>query len=290
VWPKQRGRTKKRIDTTLVKRFIERELLPLRVTKSARSKTPREKQYALTQSLNWWVTEGPWPPIPNGPLIAVADAVVKYLGTQWQSWYFIVVRSVHSDEAVMLPPYHQQGTEVTSGWLHAFARVDAQVHERIVALVSDGHRGLRKVAHDAGWLQQRCHFHLLKRLQAQRSRWPTGRHREEAERIYRHTKAVLTTTRPITHDLAVLRELAETSTSREVRVVIRGFLSNYEDFRTYLRHPELHLPTTSNTAESLVGMVESMATRSRGFKGPVAFHKWIIALIKVKKKIKCRPG
>lgn len=262
--------------------------MPLRVQRRGVKTTLNQRQYSLSQSLEYLVRYTPWPEVPAGPLVAIADGMVKYLDKQWHSWYFILVRPVDDDKAILLPPHHQATRELAPSWTAAFAAVPDDVRERIVALVSDGHRGLTKAASHHGWLHQRCHFHHLKRLQAQRSRWQTGRHRTEAEALYVHTKAVLTHPDHLEPHLEALAELARTSTSREIRKVVSGFLTSYQDYRTYLEHPELNLPTTTNTAESFVGLVRDMSRRARGFRSVRTFNKWIIALVKTKKTIHCR--
>lgn len=216
--------------------------------------------------------------------------MVKYLNGRWHTWYFLLVRSTTGTRATILPPYHRVGTETTPGWEEALSHLSPTTRGAIVALVSDGHRGLVLGAQRQGWLMQRCHFHLLKRLQAQRSRWRTGRNREEAEVIHTAVTTVLSTTkqRTLADALDTIEHVRTTSTSREVRTILSGFLANYRDFQTYLTHPHLNLPTTSNTAEVLVGLTEELSRRARGFRTVAALNEWITVLVKVRKTISCK--
>jgi len=288
VWKRARGRKIKRVQRDLASRYVAREVLPMRVER--RNQTRNQRQYALEKSRRWFAVHAPWPEIPDGPLVVIADGLVKYLDRHWHTWYFILVRSTRSDRAVILPSYHQEGTEIISGWRRAFENVPKNTRERIVALVSDGHRGLVDKANEEGWLIQRCHFHVLKRLQSQRSRWRKGRHQEEAEKIYACVSALLTETDEgkLDRNLRHLTTLKNNTTSREVHKVLRGFLRNYQDYRTYLNYPELNLPATNNTSETLVGLVERLAQQARGFRNPDTFNEWICVLFKTKKFIYCR--
>ena len=69
----------------------------------------------------------------------------------------------------------------------------------------------------------------------------------------------------------------------------RHFLANYQDYRTYLSHPTLRLPTTNNTAETLVHLIETLSQKARGFRRVQTLNEWITVLIKVRKQIYCRP-
>lgn len=291
VRPRRRGRCRKRAHKTLAQQFVHNEILPARVHRRGTPQSTHQRHRTLARSRQWSAHQLPDPQPPRqGQLILIADGLVKYLDGKWHTWYCLLVRSVHSDHAVILPPYHRQGTEVVAGWDEAIKSIPAHTQKRIVALVSDGHRGLVRVASQQDWMHQRCHFHLIKRLQAQRSRWSKGRHCTEAHRIYTAVNTILTDThepavRTALHEIEVL---AQRTHSREVQVVLRGFRHNYREYRTYLDHPELRLPTTSNTAESFINLIERLCSRARGFRSVRVLNEWIAVLIKTKQTIACR--
>lgn len=116
------------------------------------------------------------------------------------------------------------------------------------------------------------------------------RHYEEGKRIYELVKTVLTA--PDEQILApVINELEEiswTSNSPGIRTVLGGFVNHYQDYRTYLTRSDLRLPTTNNTAETLVGLIEELSRRGRGFRTVQTFNKWIAAIIKIRKTVRCR--
>ena len=286
VWKTKRGRKNLRVSTDLAHRFILHRVLPTRV--GNRNKL----QYRLARSRTLCAQRLPWPTVPaHGTLIAVADALVKYLEGTWQTWYFILVRRPEDNEAVILPPFYQAGTETLSGWYEAFERVDPSVEKRITALVCDGHRGLSSVAKWRGWKLQRCQFHLVSRIQSRRSKWKSSQHYEEGKRLYALVKRVFTepdesALQPLINEL---EEIGWHTSSRGLKDTLKGFVTNYEEFRTYLRHPELRLPITNNTAETLNSLIEEVCSRARGFKSISVLEEWITCICKTRKTIRCAP-
>ena len=241
--------------------------------------------------LSQFLHHTPWPVLPpRGPLILIADARVKYIaGYGWLTTHFLFLRPVETVEAMILPPFWRRGTEVVAGWRDAMDTLSPEVKQRIVALVCDGHNGLVSEARWQGWILQRCHFHLLKRIQSRRSRFRIARHKQEADTIFSHARRVLES--PLGTDLVpslnTLEEIGWTSSSPEIRKVLSGFVRNFEDYRAYLKHPQLRLPATNNTAESFNQRVQELVHRARGFRSVTSLKHWIEALIKHKKKIKC---
>lgn len=233
----------------------------------------------------------PWPAYPSaGPCILIADAFLQCIEHAWYTWYCILVRPVEGDDAIILKPFCRRGTEVARVWQEAFGSVPEELMERTVALVSDGHTGLILEARRRGWRIQRCHFHLIARLQQKRSPWRRGFHTAEGKRLSRLATVCLATRskRVLDHSLRALAVLRDRTTSRDVRRMLSGFFANYEDYRTYLHYPELRLPVTSNTAEALIGLIRELCHRAHGFRTVRSMNSWIEALVKVRKSIKCR--
>lgn len=288
AWKKKRGRRRLRIHTASAQAFIEHRRAPIRKQAGTRNKN----QYRLARSRSYAAKHLSWPAIPEGgDVIAVADALVKHLEGRWHTWYFILVRPIDGTDAVILPPHYRSGTEVSGGWREAFDAVDQTLQSRIKALVCDGHRGLVAEAKWKEWRLQRCHFHLIARLQSRRSKWRTSRHYEEGKHIYELAKRVLTeqNIQIIQTALNELEEISWSNSSSDIRKVLSGLVRYYEDYRTYLAHPNLRLPVTNNTAESLIGLIEEMGRRGRGFRTVQALNEWIMALVKTRKTIQCRP-
>ena len=150
----------------------------------------------------------------------------------------------------------------------------------------------------AGWSTMRWggtgwssgHFHLLAAIGGRRSRSRRSRHKVEGDRVYALVKRVLSENdeKTIPKLLLQIDDEALNTSSPELRKYLRGFLNCWEDFRSYLYHPKLNLPTTNNTAESLAGCFTELLHRARGFSTLASIEKWFAAFAKYKKTIKCR--
>ena len=290
VWRKKLGRKRKRGATEFVENFLNREIASLSSLARKRGYSESYVQKKLKRSRDSFILKTAWSPMPEGGLIAIADAVVELVEKRWRTVHLILVRQISGDSAVILPPFIRNGTETCDGWRQAFEQAPREVLARIQALVCDGHRGLVNEGHWRKWVMQRCHFHLLARIQSRRSRWQIARHKEEAETIFKNIHLVLENDdkKEIAKALNLLEEIGWLSTSPEIRKVLSGFVNNYVEFRSYLIHPKLNLPTTNNTAESLASSIADLKHRMRGFPTMESFTQWIIALLKFKKTLKCR--
>lgn len=279
---KKRGRKKfRRTPDRAIKYLVNREVAHLRNTSFYRRVISRD---TLIKQL-------PWPQVPHlEPVIVIADAFLQYIEHAWHTWYCILVRPIASEDAVILEPFCRKGTEVVLGWHEAFARIPDNLVSRVKVLVCDGHTGLILEAKRHHWHIQRCQFHLIARLQQCRSRFARGFHQEEGRRIFQSITTALTTwsSSSLARSLKRIAIISKHTGSREIRRMLSGFLTNHEDYRTCLRYPEWHLPATSNTAEALIGLIRDLCRRARGFRTVRTMHRWIEALVKTRKTIKCR--
>lgn len=292
VWQRRRGRKRLRSQISRAAAFILHRRLPVRMPGTGPRQTRHQRQYRLAASRKALIERIPFPPVPaDGHLVMVADAVLKFLNGAWHTWYFFFVRTPAEDEATILAPLYRPGTETVAGWRQAFDMIPPDVSARIAALVCDGYVGLAQEARWRGWLLQRCQFHLLARIQSRRSRGKSGRRQEEGKMLFGLVREASTTTDAdvLARALARIEEYAWHIRSRELKNVLMGFVNHADDYRTYLRHPELRLPITNNTAEAFVGLVEDLGRRARGFRTVSALHEWIVALVKVRRKIRCAP-
>lgn len=234
--------------------------------------------------------ETPWPKVPEGPLIAIADGIIEFFKGEKYTVYIILVRSINSSRACILPPYMRKGGEVVLGWQESFAQIPVDVFSRIEGLVCDGHGGLVRLARSNRWVLQRCHFHLLARIGHYASFGSCNRTRNVGTRIKRLVEIVLYRKSPEEVSLALeaLEKIRNTITSRSFKTVISGFLRNYQDFRSYLNYPQYFLPTTSNSVEFLNSRIRDLQYRARGFRTPQSFFTWITGLCKYRKTQTCR--
>lgn len=289
LWKCSRGRNRKRINHNLVKAFLNRETIATSKKAEKRKQPESTLQDALRRSRDDFLLREAYAPVPPGDLIMVADAVIEFIRGRWITTYLMLLRSVSGDTAIILPPFFRRGTEVYMGWSEAFETIPKTAQIRIKALVCDGHVGLVGEAKERTWVLGRCHFHLLARIQSRRSLSFIARNKDEAAKIFLNVRTVLYSgdEKKILAALNVIEEIGWISKSPTIRTTLSGFVKHYEDYRTYLQYPDLHLPTTNNTAESLASLIGDLKYKLKGFKTEASLKSWITALIKFRKKMKC---
>jgi hypothetical protein len=289
IWKKKVGRKKKRISTELVKSFFRHEISSMSFISRKKSMSESFVQKEMIKSRDLFVKKTSWQEVPDGDLLLIADAVVEMVENKWRTIYLILARSIKDSQAIILPPFIISFVETPFGWHQAFENVPPAILGRVRAVVCDGHRGILYEARDRNWIVQRCHFHLIARIQSRRSRYALSRNKEESKKIFNHVGVVLKSTeqKEIQKSLNILEEIGWISKSREIRTTLNGFATNYKNFRSYIDYPELNLPITSNTAESLASTIADLKRRMRGFPTMNSFEKWIIALLKFRQNIKC---
>lgn len=286
---RKKGRKKKRVNHSLLVRYLNKEITSLNSLYHRSPEKTAQMSYRLRQSLVDYMSR-PWPIIPKGEdLIVIADAMFKrHLGKSY-TVYFILIKEVASQNAIIVKPYILAGKESALGWKRAFAKLPKRTSSSIKVMVSDGHKGILKIARQHDWLIQRCHFHLISSFQGRRSKSKYSFHRNEGRLLYRATIKAITTTdeKILRKSLETIRQIATTAASPRFRYMLNGFLKDYERFRTYLKYPKLNIPKTSNSAESLVSGARELCSRAKGFKTMKSVKLWIYAYAKNKKTIVC---
>lgn len=235
----------------------------------------------------------PWPlRIPRGRCILVSDGLwFTFGGTRWVV-YCCALRSVRGDRAVFLRPILIPGAECEERWREALVLLPPNVARRISAWVSDSFRGVETIAAERGWVLQRCHAHLLRRVAdvigtRKRLRWLAGR-RCAAARI----RQLITEEDPRALALCLrsLRRLArDPACPTKVRGIIREAIRRRDEYRSYLMHSDLRLPTTTNVMESMNARLRELAGRSRGFRTPQSLERWIVGFVRCNAMTMCRP-
>lgn len=225
----------------------------------------------------------------RGPrLILVIDAEWHYFKKELWTLYFLAVKSVHSQKVVILDPILKRGRENTTDWENIFFQLPDPIRKRVIALISDGIRGIENVVIENNWILQRCHFHLLSMLQKMRGKRATTPGRIVREEIFNSVKLALseTSNRRLNILCRRLAVLAQTKGCPvRMKLTVRGFLRSLSEFRNYLNYPELNLPTTTNVMESINSFVREKTKR---LKTPKSWHKWAIACARLKSKFTCK--
>jgi len=235
--------------------------------KKAMSKKQRENEY------------------PKGWLILIADALWFNLdGKRW-TLYIMAVRSITGGQAFFLDPILLQGRESGEGWRQALSSIPPDIENRLLALVSDGFRGLCALAKENKWVNQRCHFHLILQFQIQLGDWkklPDSPYRKE---IFAMVCGLLKTRDKEIECTEKLYELlSDQKCPRRYRMIGMEFLRRINDFRAYIKYTELHLPHTTNCIESFNKIIRD---RCKYINNPGALKLRAISLMRVRTSVNC---
>ncbi|UCG85993.1 MAG: hypothetical protein JSW71_19120, partial [Gemmatimonadota bacterium] len=151
--------------------------------------------------------------IPRGPLVLLVDGLWFQFKRHPWVLYLMALKPCQGDYAVFLDPVLLAGTERVARWDQALASIPQAASERIRAIVADNLPGMRRLAHQRGWVLQLCHFHLLLKLYAQRGSRPHalygGPVREQLHQCIRHALS-LSEGAPLDTTLRRLHRLALT--------------------------------------------------------------------------------
>ncbi len=288
---KRRGRKQVRItDSLLAGTFLHKETLVQRSRRSPLTAAVLQKRHRrqLIEHINHTQTIS----VPTGALILIFDGIwFQFQANRWVV-YLLAVRPVQSARAIFLEPIFLPGRESLAAWRYVLKQLPPNIDKRIVATVTDGCRGVARLAAERGWVSQRCHFHLIAELQRMRGVGKRVEHPEIRQAIYRHVRETLETTNPkrlqklqnILHRLAIHSHCPQWMGMR-----VREFLRHLDNFRAYLNHPELRLPSTTNTVESMGRTIRDMVRRSHGFRTPQSLRQWIKTLIRFYPSRTCNP-
>src|SRR3989344_1822329 len=283
---KRRGRKRIRRSAQL----IEKVLASAHTLTGYKGKLPIGKlRSRFRQTLPWFLRRSHQNTIPPDSLTLIVDGLwFNFQGVRWVL-YLRALKSVGDTDAYFLDPVLLPGRELPGRWHMVIEYIPADIKERIIALVSDGFRSSRRIARSHGWIFQRCHFHLIAQLQVNRGKWKL-KGREDAslrESMSQDVRTALTERDQRTLRLVIKRlqrSIILPLCPRRLGAIAREFLRNLDFFRSYLRYPELNLPITTNTVESMNNLVRKM---THMLPMPAALRVWSTAMIRIIKKLKC---
>lgn len=226
--------------------------------------------------------------IKGKKLIFLIDADWRYFKNKETNkkelWtiYSIIVKPVHSEIGTILDPILIKGKESATKWIEIFNhKVPKGLKNRASVLVSDGVRGIERLAKENNLILQRCNFHILKELQKRVGKRKSTKGINTRKMIYDLIDESLKTTSQ--KNFKKLRALSERKDCpKQMRMTVREFLRRHNDFRAYLHFPELNIPRTTSAVESLHSLYES---KSAKIKTPEAWHRWCLAIARFKEKM-----
>lgn len=291
VRPRKRGRPRHRLAPSALKRVLV-DGLTLTQLYSQRSEVGLPAyRYRFRQALQRWVDRSCPQKLPDGPLVLLADGLwFQFGGLPWVL-YLTALKPCDGSQATFLDPLLLPGKEGATRWQEVIEALPPEAVPRIQAVVVDNLPGLQKIAARRGWALQLCHFHLLLKLLAQRGRvryrLRGGSVREEIHGLIR---CALEMPEGERHE-AIIKRLHRLSGgdcgTERTKSMVREFLKDQRHYRTYLYRPELGLPKTTNTVESMCGVVRALLRRTRAGSNPYSVLLWSTALIRMRPHVVC---
>ncbi len=260
-WKKKRGRKSRRINSGLVGRVLGQGEKTTHIANRSNSISRSGLCHRLNKSILKTKRTNNY---PAGWLIVLADGVRFFLEQKYWTLYVFAVRSQAGGKAYLLDPILLPGKESLRGWKIAFESVPEDIRNRILALVSDGFRGVDGFARRQGWICQRCHFHLLAQLQVRLGFWKNLHDHPIRKEIYETVCKLL---RTINHASEYSLELYELINSPHCPYYYRRLgnelLRRLVEFRNYINHSELNLPHTTNCMESFNNIIRDRCKYQR---------------------------
>lgn len=289
---KKRGRPRIRIQSDVLKQvFLEKYTLG-HLAKRRSGVGLVNFRHRFRQTLHRFIVHPSPQKLPSGPLILLADGLFFYF--QGKPWvlYLIALKSCAGKTAVFLDPILLPERESSVRWIQALEEaIPQKIKPRIRALVVDNLNGMKKLAKYEGWVLQLCHFHLIQKFQIQHRRQRRvlrgGAMREEIYQLIR--QALEVPGGPLLNDsITRLTQLARNSCiTYRIQAMVREFLRSIDSYRAYRTHPELNLPSTTNTIESMNSIIRDLLRRNRSASSPQSLLRWATAMIRLRKKLNC---
>lgn len=248
-------------------------------------------RYRFRQALRRFVARPSPQAIPNGPLVLLVDGLwFEFDGVPWVL-YLMALKPCNGNVATFLDPLLLQGREGASRWQQALATIPPDIAHRILAVVADNLPGMRRIANQRRWVLQLCQFHLLFKLQALRRgvryKLRGGPIRDEIHQLIRSALELSEGPR-LFRTLERLRRLSRSDCgTQRIQTTVKEYLNTLQFYRSYLTHPNLGLPRTNNTVESMCRLLREMFRSSRAGSNPASVLLWATALIRLRPKVIC---
>lgn len=287
--PRKRGRKRRRSSRDLVTHvFSEKRTLASLARSSGISSSGMARRFKRTLQHHTRL-ESSFPSSGARAYVLLADALWFRFNRERWTLYLRALKPATRDFAVFLDPVLLPGKEKASDWRITIDSIPEILRMRVKAFVSDGFRGSKRIVKEYGWIFQRCHFHLIAQLQIRRGR---RKHsipgRQTREDIYQTARMILVRkNRSKARELkAHLRRLTRRrDCPRKLKSIIREFLRDVKHFRACLNHPDLNLPNTTNTIESMNNLIRNTCGKLRT---PESLARWVQALIKHHSTFTCK--
>lgn len=281
-WKSKRGRKAKRTNLRLLEKVLNQGEKTTHIATRSKSISRSGLCHRLNKAILKIERTNEYPP---GWLIILADGVRFFLEYKYWTLYVIAVRSTNGGKAYFLDPVLLSGKESLNGWKTAFESTPEEIRNRVLAIVSDGFRGVDGMARKYGWICQRCHFHLLAQLQVRLGFWKNMPDHPIRKEIYETVcKLLKTISRESEYSLELYELINSPRCPYYYRRLGNELLRRLTEFRNYINHPELNLPNTTNCMESFTNVIRDRCKYQRTSK---SLKLRSVALTRTKFSITC---
>ena len=291
IRPKKRGRPIANISPNVLNQIFLEKYTLLLLAKRRSGVGLLNFRHRFRQALHRFVARPSPQKLPLGKLTLLADGLWFHFHNKPWILYLTALKSCSEKTAIFLDPILLPGKEGAISWRQVFAAIPPEPRARIRALVVDNLQGMKLIAEQEGWILQLCHFHLILKLQILR-----GRERRTLkgggvrENIYRTICQTLETPNESQLNVLLMRLMRLTHTScgtRRIKAVVREFLNSIKYYRAYKTHPELNLPTTTNTVEAMCGIIRNLLRRNHCASNPKSLLQWTTGLVRLRQTLTC---
>jgi hypothetical protein len=291
VRPKKRGRPIANISQNVFDQIFLEKYTLIHLAKRRHGVGLLNFRHRFRQVLCRFVARPSPQKLPLGKLTLLADGLwFRFHDKPW-ILYLTALKSCSEKTAVFLDPILLPGKEGAISWRQVFDAIPPEPRSRIQALIVDNLQGMKLIAEQEGWILQLCHFHLILKLQIIR-----GRERRALkgggvrEKIYQTICQALGTPNEARLNvlLAHLTRLTQASCgTQRIKAVVREFINSIKYYRAYKAHPELNLPTTTNTVEAMCGIIRNLLRRNHCASNPKSLLQWTTASIRLRHTLTC---
>jgi hypothetical protein len=291
IRPKKRGRPIERVSPNVLNQIFLEKYTLLLLAKRRPGVGILNFRHRFRQELYRFVAHSSPQKMPSGGLTLLADGLWFHFHKKPWILYLTALKSSSGKTAIFLDPILLPGKEGATRWKQVFEAIPMEPRARIRAIVVDNLQGMKLIAKQEGWILQLCHFHLILKLQIQR-----GRERRALkgggvrEKIYQTICQALETPNEEHLNVLLMRLIRLTQTScgtPRIKAVVREFLNSIKYYRAYKTHPELNLPTTTNTVEAMCGILRNLLRRNRCASNPKSLLQWTTASIRLRHTLTC---
>ncbi len=294
VYPKKRGRKKKRQSSRFAQTIL-REGGSLRGIAEMRGIGREKMRGRFHRSLEQWIKENePAPPfhVRDGQLILVCDGKWFTIEKHRYTVLALLLRRTNDVKARLRGLYLAEGEESYSNWSMSL-EASLKPHEikQIAAVVSDGSHGMVQLSREHEMIFQRCHAHIKREMSKIKGVRP-GKTQHLRLRTAKLVNLSLDTPderKVETYTQELMHLISHPECPNTVRSRVSGMLRHFDKFRVCYKYPELNIPHTTNSAETIFRFINDRVQNIHGVHSPESLQLVLNTVLCERTKVKCNP-